>query len=478
MINPWALFSFFLFFIITLIFLSEFFYKKNFLNPQIFRAIIHSLVGIGVSISPFIFENFFQPIFLAIIFFSINLFSYKNNQLKSFHNVNRDSLGTILFPISFIILAIPFWENKYFISSSFLILAISDPLASIVGNYYKKAHFYRISKEIKSIEGSLIMFLSTSSILVLLSGNIFNGFNIINSIIAILLCSLFITISESISTKGSDNLSIPLTAFIFIEMFNYLNELKTIIQFSLIISIIICILFYFYRKNHLSLSGFLSASLMATLITGLGGLSYLIPIIIFFISSTVISKLGQSTKHKSSINRSVSQVISNGGIPLLICIINHFYQYDILYLAFLASVAAANSDTWGTEIGKFSNVKPVDIISRITLRKGESGGVTNVGLLGSVIGSFLICISGYLFINNLKYVFLISISGFFGAIFDSILGSTLQGRFISGDGLKISEEKKDNNYLITGVNIFNNDAVNLCCTLSAPIFLLLINYYL
>ena len=478
MINPWALFSFFLFFILTLIFLCEVSYKKKLLSPQIFRAIIHSLVGIGVSVSPFIFESFFQPIFLALVFFSINLFSYKNNQLKSFHDVNRDSLGTIFFPISFIILAIPFWENKYFITSSFMILAISDPLASIVGNYYKKAHFYKISKEIKSIEGSLIMFLSTSTILILLSRHIFNGFNIINSTITILLCSIFITISESISTKGSDNLSIPLTAFIFIEMFNFLNESKSIIQFSLTISIIICSLFYFYRKNHLSLSGFLSASLMAALITGLGGSFYLIPIIIFFISSTIISKLGNSTKNKTSINRSVSQVISNGGIPLLICVINHFYQYDILYFAFLASVAAANSDTWGTEIGKFSKVRPVDIISRVTLPKGESGGITNIGLLGSIIGSFVIGISGYLFINSFKYLLLVSISGCLGAIFDSVLGSTLQGRFISRDGLIISEKKKDNNYLITGVIFFNNDFVNLCCTLSAPIFFLLINYYL
>ena len=478
MINPWVLFSFFLFFILLLIFVCEVLYKKNLLSPQIFRAIIHSSVGIGVSISPFIFESFFQPIFLALVFFSINLFSYKNNQLKSFHDVNRDSLGTIFFPISFIILAIPFWENKYFITSSFMILAISDPLASIVGNFYKKAHFYKISNEIKSIEGSLIMFLSTSIILLFLSDHIFHGFNINHLTITIFLCSIFITISESISTKGSDNLSIPLTAFIFIEMFNFLNESKSIVQFFLTISLIICILFYFYRKNHLSLSGFLSASLMATLITGLGGSFYLIPIIIFFISSTIISKLGNSTEYKSSINRSVSQVISNGGIPLLICIINHFYQDAILYYAFLASVAAANSDTWGTEIGKLSKIKPIDIISRKKLSKGESGGITNIGLLGSFMGSFIIGLSGYLFINDLQYVLLVTLSGWFGAIFDSILGSTLQGRFISEDGLIISENKKYNNYLFTGINIFDNDLVNLCCTISAPIFFLLIDYNL
>ena len=162
----------------------------------------------------------------------------------------------------------------------------------------------------------------------------------------------------------------------------------------------------------------------------------------------------------------------------LICIINYFYQDDILYYAFLASVAAANSDTWGTEIGKFSKVKPVDIISRKKLSKGESGGITNIGLLGSVMGSLFIGISGYLFINDIKYVLLISLSGCFGSLFDSIIGSIWQGRFISADGLIISERRKDNYYLYTGINIITNDIVNLCCTLSAPIFFLLINHYI
>ena len=478
MINQWALFSVFLFIILTLIFLSEFLYNKKNYSPKIFRALIHFLVGIGVSFSPFIFESFTHPVLLAIIFLSINLFSYKNNRLKSFHDIDRDSLGTIFFPICFIILAIPFWESKYFISSSFMILAISDPLASIIGTYYKKAHFYKISKEKKSVEGSFIMFLSTFILLFFLSSYIFNGLSFIESIIAIFICSIFITISELISFKGSDNLSIPVTAFMFIEMFNYLNDTDKIIQFSIMSFFISCALFYFYRKEHLSLSGFLSSSLMASLIIGLGGFNYLIPIITFFISSSIISKIHTNPKTKISTERSVSQVLANGGIALLICVINYFYNNEILYYAFLASIAAANSDTWGTEIGKFSKVNPIDILSRKNIQKGESGGITSIGLLGSIMGSFLIGISGFFFFNDFKYVFLISLSGFLASLFDSFLGSTFQGRFISGDGLIVTEEKKNKYYLITGKNVFSNDIVNLCCTLFAPIFFLLIHYFL
>ncbi|MFL3013947.1 MAG: DUF92 domain-containing protein, partial [Candidatus Neomarinimicrobiota bacterium] len=461
-----------------LIFLSEFLHNQKNYSPKIFRALIHFLVGIGVSYSPFIFESFTHPVFLAIIFLSINLFSYKNNKLKSFHDIDRDSLGTIFFPICFIILAIPFWENKYFLYSSFMILAISDPLASIIGTYYKKAHFYKISNEEKSVEGSSVMFLSTFILLFFLSRYIFNGLSFIDSVIAIFICSIFITISESISIKGSDNLSIPITAFMFIEMFNYLNEIDKIIQFSIMLFLITCSLFYFYRKRHLSLSGFLSASLMAALIIGLGGFIYLIPIITFFISSTIISKIHQDPETKILTERSVSQVLANGGIALLICVINYFYNNEILYYAFLASIAAANSDTWGTEIGKFSKINPIDILTRKNIQKGDSGGITSIGIFGSIAGSFFIGIIGFFFFNDLKYVFLISLSGFLASLFDSFLGSTFQGRFISGDGLIVTEEKKNKYYLITGKNVFSNDIVNLCCTLFAPIFFLLIHYFL
>ena len=106
MINPWALFSFFLFLILTLIFLCEVSYKKKLLSPQIFRAIIHSLVGIGVSVSPFIFESFFQPIFLALVFFSINLFIKSILSLKELSSLfisKSSNMFNLLIGVTFLL---------------------------------------------------------------------------------------------------------------------------------------------------------------------------------------------------------------------------------------------------------------------------------------------------------------------------------------------------------------------------------------
>ena len=76
---------------------------------------------------------------------------------------------------------------------------------------------------------------------------------------------------------------------------------------------------------------------------------------------------------------------------------DHFNPQPWIYAAFLASVAAATADTWGTEIGRLSSKNPVDIITFQPLQMGESGGITLVGTLGSFAGAIIIGITGYLF---------------------------------------------------------------------------------
>ena len=470
---PWESFVIFFLSIIILIFLSEYSYRNDFLNPNLNRKIIHSMVGVAVSFSPFIFLSNIQPLILATTFLIINLFSYKKNKLKSFHNINRTTLGTIFFPLAFILIAMFFWEYKYNIACSFMILAISDPLSSLAGEYIKKPHKYNIWKDVKSYEGSAIMFLSTFIILMLFSKFIFYQFDTLESFLAIMTCCFAITAAEAMSIKGSDNLSIPIAAFFFIEIFNIVSKQNFIIEFYLIIILITIVLFYFYKRKHLSLDGFLSSTLMAGLILGFGGQKYVLPIAIFFILSTLLSKIGSKDLHESKNGRNANQVFANGGVGLFLCILNHFYQTEQIYYMFLASIAAANSDTWATEIGKLSRTRPKDIISGQSLSRGESGGITIIGLLGSISGSFVIATIGCFLDINTSYLIIVFISGFLASLFDSILGSTLQTRFILIDGKTIKEKKEQNSYHYSGLLSIDNNSVNFLCTLSAPIFFIL-----
>ena len=104
-----------------------------------------------------------------------------------------------------------------------------------------------------------------------------------------------------------------------------------------------------------------------------------------------------------------------------------------------------------------------------------------VGTIGSFIGAIMIGLFGYVFGLSNMIVFFIIIAGFLSALFDSILGGTVQARFIFIITGEISEKQTINNhkgFLYTGWNWVNNDMVNLLSTIFGPcLLIILLNYY-
>ena len=474
--NELFLFVFFLFSIIILLCISELTYYINVKSNTFNRKIIHFIIGTSCSMTPYIFNKNHFPILLALIFLLINYISINNNKLKSLKISNIESYGTIYFPISYLFITIFFWNFPSHITISMLILAISDPIASLVGeknNYNKSFNLYG---DRKTYIGSSAMFISSFFISLMTTYYFFNWglqFCLISSIFI----ALSSTISEFISYKGSDNLSIPIVTFLFVEMFCFIYKENSIIEFMVISLFIIFILYLTYLKKYLSISGFIGASLMATLIVGYGGINTLLIFITFFISSSILSHINKQDIYLKKSKRNINQVYSNGGVALTIFLISHFINNDIMPILILASIASANADTWGTELGKLSLKPPIDIISRKVIKKGMSGGITMVGTIGSMLGSMLIGFLGYFFHIEINAIIIIIIAGFSASIIDSIIGSTYQARFICPKSSAISEKKKLNHYLYTGNKNINNDVVNIICTAIAPITLLTYSYF-
>ena len=172
--NEWYLFLLFFISIIILISLSELSLKKNILSAYSNRIIIHITVGIAVSLTPHIFNTSLQPALLAFIFFLVNLISYKNNILNSFHSIGRGSYGTIFFPFSYLLIAIPFWDYPNHITISFMLLAIADPIASIVGRNITRPVAYTMLTDKKTLQGSAAMFICSMIIIFIISNKLLN----------------------------------------------------------------------------------------------------------------------------------------------------------------------------------------------------------------------------------------------------------------------------------------------------------------
>ncbi len=135
--------------------------------------------------------------------------------LRSVMAVERTSYGDLLLPLSVLILAAIGVAYPAFLAA-YLVLGISDTLASLIGSAYGKRH-YRLFGYTKSYAGSAAFFLSGCAILGLVAASI--GLQPQAALLTAAAVSGALTLVEAFSHKGADNLLVPLIAAISLQPF-------------------------------------------------------------------------------------------------------------------------------------------------------------------------------------------------------------------------------------------------------------------
>ncbi len=235
-----------------------------------------------------------------------------------------------------------------------------------------------------------------------------------------------------------------------------------------------------YRLGALNASGALAASLVGGLIFGLGGIPWAALLLVFFMSSSLLSRLykGQkrslNEKFDKGASRDYGQVLANGGLGALLVLVFWFFpDRSELWIAFAGSMAAVNADTWGTELGVLSSSSPRLITNGNVVPKGTSGAVTLVGYLASLAGAMIIAIAAVLFTPTIPggmLMLIVILGGLAGATIDSLLGATVQGIFYCPHCEKETESYPQHRCgtettHLRGWRWLNNDLVNLICSL-------------
>lgn len=482
--NEWITFGLFFAGILALVGAAEFLqYRKN-VHPESSRKFVHVLVGLLVAGCPFIFSSNIPPMTLAAIFIAVNSVSLKSESLKGMHTTERKTYGTVYFPVSFLILAACFWEKPITLILSMLIMTIADTVAGIAGSRAKEPRKFRLWKDVKSMEGSLAMFLTTFFIVYVgtdVFAWLFGAAFYIPLPILIGLAGFVAAaaaISEAVSCKGSDNLSVPLVSAIMYELYliNYTHG--SLPDFMLWTLGTVAVFILAYPLRMLSASGTAGAFIMGVVVFGTNGISGVIPLIVFFALSSALSKFGSQKIPKES-NRNVIQVLANGGAGTIILVWNFFFPFDGVMLMFLGSVAAAAADTWATEIGFFSRRKPRHIVSMKQVKKGTSGGVTFLGTIGSVLGAVSIAVTGFFIGIEQEFLWMIAAAGFAGSLADSVLGGTLQAKFLCESCNKKKESREHcggKSQHTGGLKWIDNDMVNFLNTITGALIIYFISF--
>ncbi|MEJ9161837.1 DUF92 domain-containing protein, partial [Paenibacillus graminis] len=122
-------------------------------------------------------------------------------------------------------------------------------------------------------------------------------------------------------------------------------------------------------KQSLSFSGMLAAVVMGTLYFGAGNAFWFGILLLFFISSSLLSKLHHENKaeleaaYDKTGRRDAGQVFANGGLGMLLVLLNAIYPLELWGFLFIGVMATVTSDTWATEIGTLAKKPPRSVLT-------------------------------------------------------------------------------------------------------------------
>lgn len=213
----------------------------------------------------------------------------------------------------------------------------------------------------------------------------------------------------------------------------------------------------------LTWDGALAAAAVGSAVWYAGEWQAAAPLLAFFLTASALSLIRKAKRGDLDLDskpRNAMQVLANGGPAALCATINIYFPEPALLVAMIASLAAANADTWATEVGSLVGRKPFRILSLSPAAPGESGVITIAGLVAAFLGSATVAATAPL-LELTKYIGVLSVIGFFSCILDSVLGDGVQARY-RREGGHIYESKPGQ--LISGWRWMTNDTVNLIST--------------
>ncbi len=472
--------------ILLLLGITELIATRLKVNVDTTRRMVHVIVGVMIFLCRFIFREPFWPLVTGILFIAINLVTLRLDKFKSMHATERVSYGTVYFPLAFVVLVGLFWERSPLaLQIGILALAFGDPLAAWVGGRWGRNTF-RLWHDRKSGPGTAAMWVGTS--LLTGAGLVFLGpfagveLSPLQFVPAIVLTATIATIAEIQSRQGTDNLTVPVAVALFVYFYLGLpaGMVPSFLLWALGSGIILGLAL---TAKALSVSGFLTAWVLGLFLFLAGGWSWVWPMVAFFVLSSILTRLTRrTTSHLGPVSagavkplhpgyRNMVQVLANGGIPLLVALVYGLWRLEGLYLVYLAALAGATADTWATEIGGWSRTAPRDIITRRPVAKGTSGGITLLGISGSLAGAAGLTAVGWALqpalLSPVVWLMITAI-GVGAALFDSLLGATLQARYRDPTSGRITEDttlRRAGAELSSGWPWLDNNMVNLACSL-------------
>jgi uncharacterized protein (TIGR00297 family) len=374
----------------------------------------------------------------------------------------RPGWGIALFPLPYLalLLLFPALADRWLIALPMAVLAFSDAAAAVCGTLVRSPS-YHLTRDRKTFGGSLA-FVAATTLLVLCWPSPLKELPWHTLFSIALLLSLLLAALEALGSTGWDNVWIPAGAATMLSKLQYGNELEHLNAAWATALIAIPFAWATVRKGWLTLGGAVSAAVLGCAVVWTQGAAWLIPLLFFFTSSTLLGLWARSKRSTSDAKhgrpRDPEQVLSNGGVYLVAAVLLPEQQ---AHLAMVVSMSVATADTWASEIGMAVRGRTLDLRSGRVVAPGLSGGISMAGTAGAVVGATLLAFVGaMLHRSSVDRVVIIAAWGLAGMLLDSALGAWAQVRYQVHNG---AWQDQDGNGVVRrrGLVWMSNDRVNL-----------------
>ena len=230
------------------------------------------------------------------------------------------------------------------------------------------------------------------------------------------------------------------------------------------------------RAGALSPSGAAAAVVVGSLTFGAGGWAPAILMVVFFLTSTIVTRLGRQRKAAAEAGyakggrRDAGQVWANGGAAALLSLGAGLEGSGVWFAGIVGALAATTADTWATELGGLSREWPRRITTGERVAPGTSGGVSALGLASAAAGSLLIGGLGAWLGAGPVVGLAAAVAGWGASLLDSLLGATVQAVYYCPACAEETEQAPlhrcgGTTSRLRGWGWLNNDAVNFLASL-------------
>ncbi len=189
------------------------------------RKVVHISVGMWAWSTAALFSNKWFALICPASFIVLNYISYKRGLFLAMESNDKSNLGTVYFPIAFVIIIFVWFDtNKPMMIAALMPMTWGDAFAAIIGKRFG-AHRYTVLGSSRSIEGSAAMFafsfISLMAVVLAFPSATYSDWLVSGAIVAAF-TALGVTLIEAICPAGLDNLAVPAATTALLPLFGVL----------------------------------------------------------------------------------------------------------------------------------------------------------------------------------------------------------------------------------------------------------------